>query len=296
MAKSVSEIIGFNVAGEMPLDQVGFVMKYIMERGGKLKDIDAVVETRKIENGHAAISNTNGVAGLLPAPAKPPTKEMAKVMKLAMKSLEKHGPGPVKFTAIAADLKRKSISDYRARTAMTLLASHRQIRSPSFGHYERIDGAPNSDSPVAASVGSQTKEQAILQFITAAGPDGATRPLIMAHLKTSGFTGENWDHGPIIKLIKKKEIHLVGNRGRWAAESSAKSAASGEPTASVSDTRSLILSFLSMKRAPQERKVVVDYIMTEKPMTKASARQTIKRMVTDKQIRESATGIISLAK
>lgn len=230
MAKTATMITGFNVGGNMPLDQVGFVMKEILDRGGKLTLIEAAIEKVPILNGDVPhMLGTNGVTALLPAPDKPFSKLDLKRQQRVLAVMRKHAPAEAATSAISAAV-RKHMSEFLVRKTLDQLTqSGAAKKSTQFGFWALTDvnGHPAPDATVAPAAtkdqGKHKKEPTILKLVIAGGDNGASRKEIIAHLKAAGFTGAHWDHGPIMKLLEKKLIVPVKNtKGRWAATSKAK--------------------------------------------------------------------------
>lgn len=232
MAKTTTMITGFNIGGNMPLDQVGFVMKEILDRGGKLTTVEAAIEKVPVFNGDMPrMLATNGVTALLPPPSKPFNKLDTKRQQRVLAVMRKHAPADVATSTITAAV-RKHMSDFLVRkTLEQLTQSGAAKKSAQFGFWALPEAnghsAPDATVATVATVATEgrgkNKEMTILKLAIAAGDDGVSRKDIIAHLQAVGFTGKHWDHGPILKLLEKKLIAPVKNiKGRWTATPKAK--------------------------------------------------------------------------
>lgn len=292
MAKQTPEIVGFSVGGIMPLEQVGFIMKEIIDRGGKLDLVQPFAEMRKPAptNGHMP---NNGVAGLLPAPAKLITGLTSKGEKryaLIVETLRSASAAGLRVKDIYAALKKKGFTEYMVRSWLgKLVGSGEAKQSPAdsgFWHYgqaqmQTVAAAPSKYTPAV---------QVLLNAIASFGEAGGNRNQIMAVAKMKYWSMPHIktliDDG-VIKNPRRNLFIAVGAQGAPQGQ------AAVVPSRDPNDTRSVALAFVR-EHVQSSRRDVVLHILSQKKITKASARQTLKRMVADKELTESTTGMISL--
>lgn len=152
--------------------------------------------------------------------------------------------------------------------------------------------------------GKLARDAAILKVLRAAPKSGIRRITISEEIAKLGIDPSAASDYVLQQLKSKKWIKTV-TQGYWTIGKSAPSAeelVSVEPGPAVvtvnkpdesNNTRSIIIAYLTGK-PPQSRLDTVAYVIGRKKMAKASARQSIKRMVADKEIHETATGMLSL--
>lgn len=293
MAKAAPEITGFHVGGIIPLDMVGYVMRDIITRGGALETIQPFAETRKPANGHAL--PTNGVAGLLPAPNSIASSLSGKALKkytALVDVLQTAGPSGFKIRELTSLLKKKNVSEYIIRSLLKKMkASGEAKESPStYWHPGAAPATVANTSPSGKAYDS--KSQKMIDFIASRGEAGASRKDIMAALHDAGEKAKYWSKPHIDRLLKDGIIKRPA-RDLYVSSSVNGGSPAAKESSDANDTRFVVASLLRREGATA-RHIVASHIAAKKHITKASARQTLRRMVKDKEIIESATGMISL--
>lgn len=296
------QITGFHLGGLIPLDRVGYVLAALYEHGAENLQIAPLASDFRPQGSRRRVSDTSGIAGLLPAPSGgEPEREVIgpDPMAALIEIVSKAPARGMKKNDIVRQLEDRGV-DSAALEGPRRIALVRSgvLKSMGFGLYVLGPNAGQSGMPPEKAAtppnGGISKKQIMLDYIVSCGGQGCQRVELLGALAKHGFGSPHFDNKPLQQLLNEKKI-ISPKRGHYIAVNAGPVASVPARTGGKKTLRSSILDYLTAC-APQSRtrQQISAHVIAEVGTTIGGVGHELGGMFAKKLVARPTTGVYTL--